>query len=121
MKKVLIVDDEPDVLEVLSKRLINAGYQVIKASSGEEAIVKARAELPNLVVLDIIMPDMDGGKVAEALREYEATKNIPVIYLTCLYTKQEEQKEGHRIKENFFVAKPYDPNELLNIIRQNIS
>ena len=120
MKKILIVDDEPDILEVLGKRLIDAGYQVIKAQNGEEAIEKAKSELPNLIILDIVMPDIDGGEVAEVLKEYEATKNIPVIYLTCLYTKKEEKEVGHLIKENFFVAKPYDATELLNIIRQNI-
>lgn len=120
MKKILIVDDEPDVLEVLGKRLLGAGYQVIKAQSGQEAITKARNELPNLIVLDIIMPDMDGGHVANVLKEDESTKDIPVVFLTCLYTKQEERRDGHFIKDNVFVAKPYNPTEILEIVRKNV-
>lgn len=120
MKKILIVDDEQDVLEVLGKRLLGAGYQVIKAQSGQEAITKAKNELPNLIVLDIIMPDMDGGKVAHILKECETTKDIPVIFLTCLYTKQDEKAKGHRAREGFFVAKPYNSTEMLDIIKKNI-
>lgn len=120
MKKILIVDDEPDVLGVLGKRLAGAGYQVIKAESGEDALAKAKTELPNLIVLDIIMPDMDGGEVARRLKEEPLTKDIPTIFLTCLYTRREEKKEGHLVKENFFVAKPYNPTEILDIIRKNI-
>lgn len=120
MKKILLVDDNEDVLEVLGKRLYNAGYQVIKAKSGREAIEKAKRELPNLIILDIFMPDIDGGDVAQSLKEDAAMKDIPVIFLTCLYTKQEEKREGHLIKENFFLAKPYNPNELLEIIRKTI-
>ncbi len=83
MKKVLIVDDEPDVLEVLGRRLTQAGYQVIKAQNGEDGILKAKKELPNLIILDIIMPDMDGGSVANKLKEDKTTKDIPIIFLFC--------------------------------------
>lgn len=120
MKKVLIVDDEEDVLQVLSKRLQDAGFQVIKARNGKEGIEKAKQELPNLILLDIIMPDIDGGEVAEILKQDVMTKDIPVIFLTCLYTKREEKAEGHAIGENFFVAKPYDFKEVLDIVRQQM-
>ena len=120
MKKILIVDDEVDVLEVLGKRLVNAGYQIVKAQSGSEAIEKAKKELPDLIVLDIVMEDMDGGEVARIIKEDKATEHIPVIFLTCLYTKKDEKQEGHMLKENFFLAKPYNPNEILDIIKKNI-
>lgn len=120
MKKVLIVDDEPDVLEVLGKRVKDAGYEVIKAQSGQEAIERAKKEVPNLIVLDVVMPNMDGGEVAHILKECESTKDIPVIFLTCLYTKQDEKAKGHRARETFFVAKPYNPTEMLDIIKNNI-
>ena len=120
MKKVLIVDDEEDVLVVLGKRLYKAGYQVAKARSGHEGVEKAKKELPNLIILDILMPDMDGGEVIKVLKEDAATKDIPVIFLTCLYTKQDEKKEGHLVGKHLFIAKPYSSSELLNIVSEKI-
>ena len=120
MKKILIVDDEPNILKVLGRRLSQEGYSVMEAQNGEEGVMKAKADPPNLIILDMAMPGMDGPDVARIIREDEATKNIPIIFLTCLYTKEEEKKEGHLIGKNFFVAKPYNPVELLEIIRQNI-
>ena len=120
MKKVLIADDEEDVLDLLGRRLLLSGYQVIKAKSGHEAVEKARKEIPHLVILDILMQDMDGGEVARVLKEDEATKDIPIIFLSFLYGRGDEKKEGHLVGKNFFVAKPYDPNELLDIIREKI-
>jgi DNA-binding response OmpR family regulator len=120
MAKILIVDDEPNILKVLGSRLRENGYAVIEAQSGQEAVTKAKQDPPNLAILDISMPGMDGPDVAQALREDKATEDIPIIFLTCLYTKEEEKKEGHLIKNSFFVAKPYNPVELLEIIRRNI-
>lgn len=120
MAKILIVDDEKDVLEVLRIRLTLAGFQVVEARSGREGIDKAKKELPNLIVLDIIMPDISGEEVREALRDDPATKDIPVIFLTCLYTKKDEKEQGHAVGKNIFVAKPYDPKEFMNLIRKTI-
>ncbi len=120
MKRVLIVDDEQDVLNVLEKRLSGEGYVVSKASSGREAIEIAKRETPNLIVLDVVMPDMDGGSVAQVLREDERTKDIPIVFLSCLYTKKDEEKGGHSVGKNFFIAKPYNPAEFLSIIREQI-
>ncbi len=120
MKKILVIDDDPDVLEVLGTRLSVAGYRVIKAQSGKEGIDKAKEEPPHLIILDILMPDMGGEEVAEILRTDPATKDTPVIFLTCLYTKRDEQIEGHKVGKNMFVAKPYDSQELLDLIRKTI-
>jgi len=118
-KKILIVDDEPDILMLLERRLSQEGYSVIKAQNAKEAIAAARKELPNLILLDIVMPGMDGAKAAEILRNDPLTKDIPVIFVTCLFTKEEEKK-GHARAGRYFVAKPYDPEELLRIIAKNI-
>lgn len=112
-KKILIVDDEPDVLILLGERLLKAGYDVIKASSGKEAIELTAKKLPNLIILDIAMPVMDGSEVASILRSDPKTKDIPILFLTCLFTKHEEKVCGHLLGQNFFVAKPYDVTELL--------
>ena len=114
-KKILIVDDQKDVLKVLDKRLSGAGYAVIKAENGKEALLLAKAEHPDLIVLDIIMPEMDGAETAAILKNDAQTKDIPVIFLTCLFTEKDE-KEGHVVGGKYFIAKPYNPDELLEIV-----
>ena len=119
-KKILIVDDEPDVLKLLGERLSKAGYEVVKASSGKEAIALVEKTMPALVILDIAMPGMDGSEVAAALRKNPATSEIPILFLTCLFTKQEEKVCGHLLGQNFFIAKPYDATELLKEIAKRV-
>ncbi|MBN2453802.1 MAG: response regulator [Candidatus Omnitrophica bacterium] len=115
-KKILIVDDEADVLSVLEKRLSSAGYEVLTVDNGADAVLLAKSRKPDLILLDIMMPVMDGPAVCSALKNDIATKNIPVVFLTCLITRSDEMAEGHRIGGNFFIAKPYDPEELLKEI-----
>ena len=119
-KKILIVDDEPDVLLLLGERLTKAGYHVIKAASGKEAIDLAEKRKPDLILLDIAMPGMDGSEAATVLRADPNTCGIPILFLTCLFTKQEEKVCGHTLGQNFFIAKPYDAAELLSEIDKRI-
>lgn len=119
-KKILAVDDETEVLILLKKRLESAGYEVVTASSGAAAIELAKKEHPSLIVLDILMPGLDGSETAAALHNDPDTKDIPILFLTCLFTKREEQREGHEVGHNFFIAKPYDPKELLDEISKII-
>lgn len=119
-KKILIVDDEADVLKVLNKRLTAAGYNVIQASSGREAIISAKKEQPQLIILDILMPEMDGGDVANRLKNDPATKNIPVIFLTCLVRKEEEKNVEDIAAGRYFVAKPFNADELLAEIKEHL-
>jgi len=112
-QKILIVDDEDDVLSVLEKGLTGKGYLVATASNGKDAIMLANSKQPDLILLDILMPDMDGTEVAGKLREDPMTKDIPVMFLTCLYTKGEERENRSTIGNNLMVAKPYDMEELL--------
>ncbi len=120
-KKVLIVDDEPDILAVLSRRLVESGFRVFRAGCGKEAIERAKKELPDLIILDIIMPDMGGEEVERALKAEPLTKSIPVIFLTCLFTKDDELRDGHSVGKNLFVAKPYDVQELLELINKTVA
>ena len=89
--KLLIVDDEPDAVLILAKTLLAKGYRVITAESGLKAVNMAKEEKPDLILLDILMPDMDGTQVAAALQEDPTTQNIPVIFLTCLITKKTQE------------------------------
>ena len=120
-KRILIVDDEPDVLTLLGERLSKAGYDVIKATSGKEAIETASKKLPDLIILDIAMPGVDGSEAASILREDPKTKDIPILFLTCLFTKSEEKVCGHLLGQNFFIAKPYDVTELLTEIDKRVA
>lgn len=120
-KRILIVDDEPDVLTLLGERLTKAGYDVLKASSGQEAIQSVAKNIPDLIILDIAMPGMDGSETATILRSEPKTRDIPILFLTCLFTKHEEKACGHLLGQNFFIAKPYDVTELLSEIDKRVN
>ena len=115
-KKILAVDDDPSVLALLEKRLVASGYEVLTAANGQDALEIAKRELPALIILDILMPGLDGSETAARLHGDPKTKNIPILFLTCLFTKREELMEGHQLGPNFFLAKPYNPKELLDEI-----
>ena len=122
-KKILIVDDEETLLIGLEVILSNAGYDVLKAGSGKEALTTAKSQLPDLIMLDIRMPDMDGDKIADFLKNDEATRKIPIVYQTCLVDK-DEVEDGHvlgsKIGNQYFIAKPYDKDEILCVVKQII-
>jgi two-component system sensor histidine kinase/response regulator len=116
--KILIVDDEMDVRLVFSKRLTNDGYRVITAENGNDGLSLAKSHQPDLIILDIGLPDMHGGEVALQLKQQAETANIPVIFLTCMYTKTQEVEKNHMVGANLMFAKPYDPEEVLVAIRK---
>ena len=117
-KKILIVDDEEDVLLMLEKRLGARGYFVITATNGKDALMLANSKHPDIIVLDILMPGMDGPEVATWLKESPRTKDIPVVFLTCLYAKAEESESGHMVGDRLIFAKPFDSEELVDTIER---
>lgn len=120
-KKILIVDDEEHILVVLEKRLVSAGYAVLKAVNGSQAIDLAKKEVPALVITDLNMPDMDGCQMIDALESDPVTKDIPAIILTALIRKGEEEKKTQYISRRRSLAKPYDPEELLRVIAETLA
>ncbi len=113
-KKILIVDDEQDALSILEKELAGRGYFVISADNGNDAINLAKSERPDLIILDIWMSGMDGAEVDAKLKEDLKTKDIPVIFLTCLYQKKEGEEQGRVISDaQVLIAKPYSIEGLL--------
>lgn len=118
MKNILVVDDEKDVLLILEKILTAKGYSVITATNGTNAIALAKSQHPDLIILDIVMPGMDGGEVSAKLQEHPLTRSIPVIFLTALLTKREEYQEKYTINSNIIFAKPIDTEELLAQIEE---
>jgi len=115
-KKILIVDDEMDVLSMLEKGLTTEEYSVIKADKGKDALGLAKSERPDLIILDLEMPDMYGGDIARMLKEEPETKDIPVMFLTGMFPKEEE-KDGRVVAGHMLFTKPYDIKELLTTIR----
>ena len=117
-KLILIVDDEPDILMVLGKRIEVAGYDVIRARSGADALRLAKTTRPGLIILDLMMPGMNGQETAERLRSDPELFEVPVIFLTALITKRDEKSLVQDVAGSRFFAKPYDPEELLTEIRR---
>lgn len=110
-RKVLIIDDEPDNRELID-HILSDKFRVLSAQDGEEGLRVARSELPDLILLDITMPKLDGIAVCEALRSNEATRHIPIIMLTA------SSDVDHRIKSYMtgaddFLSKPFRPQELV--------
>ncbi len=116
MIEILVVDDDIMTQNMLKSTLAKAGYNPIAASNGMEAIKMAAERLPSVIILDIMMPDMDGGEVADILRKNPKTKEIPIIFLSSLISKQEE-KVGTRKDIVSFLSKPYNRELLLNEIK----
>lgn len=111
-QKILVVDDEADVVDLLSINLRSAGFAVVTAENGAAALAKARAELPNLIVLDIMLPQMSGLEVCKALKKDAPTSQIPIIMLTA---KAEEVDKivGLELGADDYVTKPFSPRELI--------
>ena len=120
-KKVLIVDDETDALFILEKELVACGYSVITADNGNDALNLALSGRPDIILLDVALPDMLGGEVAAKLKDNPITRLIPVIFLSAMFSKTEESIKGHVIGDNLMFAKPYDIQELLKAIEQSLA
>jgi two-component system alkaline phosphatase synthesis response regulator PhoP len=116
MARVLVVDDERDVVELVKFLLERDGHQVIEAYNGREALEKAFAEKPDMIILDIMMPEMDGYTVNARLTENEGTRKIPVIILTA----KGQMRDVFEMASNvaFYMEKPFDPKHLREKIQE---
>ena len=116
-KTILVIDDEPQILWVASARLRAGGYTVITALSGEQGVKKAQKEIPDLVLLDHVMPEMSGDEVLACLKKHPVTKHIPVVMFTADVKRVgvwEYQSRG--AADCLF--KPFTPEELFSKIRE---
>lgn len=115
IRKILVVDDSPTERHALNEMLSKKGYIVITAESGEEAIAKSKSEMPDLILMDVVMPGMNGYQATRTITREEATKHIPVIM--CTSKGQETDRIwGMRQGANDYMVKPIEPDALLQKI-----
>jgi len=119
-KRILIVDDEKDLVMAIKIRLEHAGYETLVSHDGQEALDKARKERPNLILLDLMLPKMDGYKVCRMLKFDEKYKDIPIIMLTAR-VQESDEKLGYETGANAYIMKPFEPQVLLTKIQELLS
>ena len=121
-EKILLADDDPDVVEVISMLLEDEGYELVVAKDGAEALEKIKLENPDLIILDLLMPHVDGFEVFNMLRDerYERWSKIPVIVLTSVReevsNRRYELEAGVKMDYASYMEKPVEPDELLDTI-----
>lgn len=114
--KILLVDDEPDILEIVSYNLAQEGYQIVTATNGKEAITKAKKELPNLIIMDVMMPEMDGIEACENIRKFPELENTIITFLTAR-SEDYSQVAGFDAGADDYIAKPIKPKVLVSKVK----
>ena len=117
--KVLLVDDEPNILVALEFLVKKEGYRVFKAQNGEQALAAMAAEQPHIVLLDVMMPGMDGFELARKIRANDKYDHTRIIFLTAKGT-QEDRFQGYATGGEVYITKPFDNDELINTINEVI-
>jgi len=116
-KKILIVDDEAQLVEMVKMRLEASGYEIISAHDGQEGLDKAKKEKPDLIILDLMLPKIDGYKVCRMLKFDEKYKKIPIILFSAR-AQEEDKKMGEEVGADTYITKPFDPKVLLGKIQE---
>ena len=121
--KVLVVDDEVDFCYFVKKNLMHEGlFDVITATNGKDGIELAESELPDIILLDLVMPDMPGEDVAAALKDNLATTNIPILFITALASKDDVvDREENKIVNNYILPNPVRTKKLIKTIIKILS
>lgn len=120
-KVLLIVEDDPLISRLYEKIFKFEGYEVVTAMNGEDGLVKARQEKPNLVLLDIMMPRMNGMEVLEKLKADPATKTLPVVMLTNLAGEKDAETALAKGAIKYIVKSNYDPKEVADMVKEIIA
>lgn len=123
-KKILVVDDEEELLDLIDKALSAEGFDVVTATTARDAIDKARSTTPDLLLIDIILPDMEGPEAVRKLNEDSATQNIPAIFLSGIVTRDKEDNASSevRVGDRLYtaLAKPFSSQELMEQVHKVI-
>lgn len=118
--KILVVDDEPTIVRLMEFILARQGHEMLVAVNGEEALEKIRAHAPDLVLLDIMMPRIDGYEVARLLRADPATADLPIIMLSAK-AQEEDIRKGVDIGVDEYITKPFSPEHLVHVVADYLS
>ncbi|WP_026704612.1 response regulator transcription factor [Flavobacterium soli] len=114
--KILLVDDEQDILEIVGYNLAQEGYQIVTASNGKEAILKAKKELPQLIIMDVMMPEMDGMEACENIRKIPELGNVIITFLTAR-SEDYSQVAGFDAGADDYINKPIKPKLLVSKVK----
>jgi len=117
-RRILCIEDEPEMIDLIRLILSRKGFDVSGASGGQEGIYKIRNEKPDLILLDLMMPFMDGWEVYQQMKADEATKNIPVIVVTAKAQSIDKVLGLHIAKVDDYIAKPFSPKELIDSVER---
>jgi len=118
MTKILVVDDEPDIVRVVARIMESCDYQVVTAADGLEALGAAQTEKPDVIILDLNLPGMDGFEVCHRLRATEATRAIPIVMMTAAYVSIEDARRGHASGADEYVVKPFLREVLIHNVQR---
>jgi len=121
LKCILCVEDEPEMIDLIRLILGRRGFEVKGANGGVEGLKMVRQEMPDLVLLDLMMPDMDGWEVYQQMKADEKTKNIPVIVVTAKAQSIDKVLGLHIAKVDDYIAKPFSPQDLLSSVEKVLS
>jgi CheY-like chemotaxis protein len=113
--KILVVDDEPTIVRLMEFILARQGHEMLVAVNGQEALEHIRAHAPDLVLLDIMMPRIDGYEVARALRADPATADLPIIMLSAK-AQEEDIRKGVEVGVDEYITKPFSPEHLVHVV-----
>ena len=117
---ILVADDDPVIVRLLQVNFKLEGYDVDTASHGEEALQKAKELGPALILLDVMMPGVDGWEVARRLKADDDTKDIPVLFLSAR-AQEEDRRKGLELGVTEYVTKPFDPGELVGLVQRTLA
>jgi two-component system, OmpR family, alkaline phosphatase synthesis response regulator PhoP len=116
-KRILLIEDEEDIITTLVFRLESEGYEVITAMDGEAGLDKAKKEKPDLILLDLMLPKMNGYKICVNLKGDSAFKHIPIIILTAR-AEEADRKKSEEVGADAYITKPFEPSVLLGKIKE---
>lgn len=119
--KVLCIEDEPEMIDLVKLILERKGFQVVGAIGGREGLAVIRREMPDLILLDLMMPDLDGWEVYRQMKAEEALKDIPVIVVTAKAHDIDKVLGLHIVKVDDYITKPFGPQELLDSVEKVLS
>ena len=114
--KILLVDDEPDILEIVGYNLSQEGYQIVTAANGREAVAKAKKEMPDLIIMDVMMPEMDGMEACENIRKIPELSNVIITFLTAR-SEDYSQVAGFDAGADDYITKPIKPKLLVSKVK----